>query len=498
MKISRIKALIVMSHTRVKNNIGFAIPFYGIVSLVFGLLFLIYTPVFWGTDEPAHFARAYEISHGNLRTDKVTEDQVKESIGVKAKSFGGFIPRSTKESIDLAYADLISPPVHSGGFEQVKDKHRYSREIIKTQSTETSLFVYPGSAANSPIAYAPVIPGLILAEKLNLSIGHTIFLARASSLLATIALTVISIIVLKKSYAKWLIIVIALMPTVVFQSSIISTDGLTNAVVFIFSALIIKNIFLKKQLTSSELALLCGTLIAMPLLKSNLIFLIPVALATVYRGAAPARYWKWAILVSIIIGSSLFVIWLKFNPDITNTLGVLRGDKNFNDVVPKEQLKFIFNHPFVVAKTFVRTILLADNYYINSMVGVLGFSMVQVPFVAIFAVFVAMSTAVLGVDSINISLRKLLYIAGPIFIFVASVFATLYYTFTQYRFEVVEGIQGRYFIPIMPLVLVCIGACLNKIRVRGQQRNNTQLIMALASIVALVLSIVKYLYVIWG
>lgn len=497
MQTKKLKIFFGVIYKKLKQDTGLAVVLFATLSLIFSSLFAITAPIFWGADEPAHFARAYEIAHGNFKTDKVPAGEVQKSIGVNAESLGGYIPKNTKDSIDLAYSEITSEPVHKGGFGQIKSIKKYNDTNNMTQSGQKKVFIYPGSAANTPVPYAPMVPVLIVAEKMNLSIKSTVISTRLVSLFISTTITIIAILILKESRMKWLIIITALMPTVVFQSSTLSTDGITNAFMFIFSALIIKSLFLNIHLRKTELAILCITLVLMPLLKSNLLFISPLALLIVFKSTTD-RVRRIGLVASMIIGVLIFVAWLKINPNITDTLGVLRGDKNVSNILPHAQLTYMFGHIVDLVKIFIRTVLLADNYYINSMVGVLGFSMIQIPFVAILSTFVATGVAIFNLEKIRVSKIRLMYISVFVILFISSVFATLYYTFTQYRYEVVEGIQGRYFIPVLPLVLVLIGIFVSRIRSYNKLYRHAPLIMSTAMFLTLSLSSIKYLYVIWG
>lgn len=55
----------------------------------------------------------------------------------------------------------------------------------------------------------------------------------------------------------------------------------------------------------------------------------------------------------------------------------------------------------------------------------------------------------------------------------------MYATWTRAQFEIVEGVQGRYFLPILPLLLLILDSNLFKYKIKNRNLNIVYLIILL-------------------
>ncbi|HEX8637903.1 MAG TPA: DUF2142 domain-containing protein, partial [Pyrinomonadaceae bacterium] len=130
-----------------------------------------------------------------------------------------------------------------------------------------------------------------------------------------------------------------------------------------------------------------------------------------------------------------------------------RGDIPIN---PEQQIAFIIDHPLYFIGLTVQNYILKFGYYLQAIFGQLTWLDLYVPtYLIVFIYFVIIITALLDKDSKKTvsKLNKfifLLIIGGTAFL----IGALLYMTWSPIGGDDIAGIQGRYFIPIAPLVFL--------------------------------------------
>lgn len=98
--------------------------------------------------------------------------------------------------------------------------------------------------------------------------------------------------------------------------------------------------------------------------------------------------------------------------------------------------------------------------------------------------------------------KQIVVIAALLVAGCLAVFGTLYLTYSRVRFPVVEGVQGRYFIPFLPLLAVLGGLILEKLGVKVDVTKKTgfkiSASLAVLVTVSLTFAAAKYYLITWG
>jgi uncharacterized membrane protein len=127
-----------------------------------------------------------------------------------------------------------------------------------------------------------------------------------------------------------------------------------------------------------------------------------------------------------------------------------------------EQVRFLMSHPLQIGPIFLNTIKEKWPLYYESFIGVLGWMDTYVPFSLTFF-FKVMLLVVGFIDGDRhrvLTWRVRLLI---LLVFAASLFAlgvSIYVAWTPTGADHILGLQGRYFIPISPLLLLSL--CLRR------------------------------------
>lgn len=432
---------------------------FTLIALVFGTYFLHAIPLFWGYDETQHFSRAYQISRGEVRAEKLTDDE-----------YGGTLPSNLHNLMRTVERDLqnnTSAPFYAR--RDISFPEAYGRDASVTISPQTQSVIFPGSAVYSPVAYLPAAIGIRAGTAADLSIGNTVLLARAALLLSYIALVAYGLYLLKKHSAKYIVLVIGLLPMSLAQAAVVSADALANGLgLFLFSAYIYAAT--SRFVVSKSLYIaLAFFVISLPLVKLNYLFVcLPFLLikppfstgkfniqglgpriATLLGLLAPAI--SWSVTTKDMVGH------------IVSALPHLK-----DQVDSKAQITHMLSNPFDFVITLAGTFARYGDEYIYGLTASVGWNYVGLPLLGtvIISILVFMATSQ-AQETLKNTGRLNLYMLIAGLVAIMGIFVTLYVTFTAVGDNTIQGVQGRYFIPALPFVLYGIARLLPKMQERA-------------------------------
>jgi uncharacterized membrane protein len=407
-----------------------------------GYLFLTLTPPLWGLDEPSHFARAYKISHGEIipNTDR--------------EKGGNLMPDSFSELSNYRTYDILDVQKNSHIIDRadVTNKDAYDSFMSKQFSAEEHYF--PFVATYSPFAYPGSIVGIFISNILNLNIGQTLFLARLLSLLFYMGIAGLSIYLLRRSNIKWLFFVVALAPTAVFQAAVITADTMLIALSLLFFALLYRVCTDKNKANRGVLAGLAFCAIALPLIKINYVFMSATILALPFSAMGTkkrAYLYKGGVLA---ISAILAFLWSRAigateTPELSQ-----RADQL--PISPNNQIAHVLHHPIDFIVVFIKSLVVyGDTYYRELLLTVSGNS-VKAPLVFVLLLSVVLICIAISIKKELMPMKKqIIWLNIGAVITLATIFAALYVGFNPVGWRFIDGVQGRYFLPLLiPLLML--------------------------------------------
>ena len=377
------------------------------VGLVVGSIFIAVTPPFEGTDEPAHCYRAYQISSGGWRAER-RDDRV-----------GGDLPASLR-------------PHH--------------REVAALAPAGEREFIdFRTTAPYSPIAYLPQALAIGLGRSLGLSPVALLYCARLAGLAA--ALTLVSLAIRSAPMAKHVLLLLALSPMGLRQMSLLTADGLTNAYAFLFIAIVLRLVLVSGSARQSAwivaLAACAGALTLAKLAYAPMVLLVLICPPAQFRDSRCHRAME---LATLGVSALAAIAWLIAVRDLYLPQPIAP------DADPARQLAFILSTRCAMPQSLRRRAPQSGPLCVR----VFGYAG-TVP-----APFGWLHLAALGcVASLDCGRpRPLGWRAKLVLLAVASATYVLINTFQLPGWSPVAAlrigfIQGRYYLPIAPLLLRC-------------------------------------------
>jgi uncharacterized membrane protein len=363
-------------------------------------------------------------------------------------------------------------------------KEYFSRGPGTSDPESRPVFVpYGGSEGYSPVAYLPQAAAALVARLLDLDFLSTFYLMRFAGLAVLTALIAYSIGI--SPQLGWALAAIAMLPASVYGRSVISADGSALA-----AAIVVAAVWLQ-QITSPQLgrpwqlsawitlsALTKPTNLAFVLLA----FMIPLSRASGRLGALTVAMLP-AILAALLwtyLSGADTAAWRMV--EITGQAPV-----SFDPIV---KLAYWLDHPLHFPAAAIGGF--SENFVEiwRQMIGVLGLFDTVLPTWVYLTLTVFLAGSLFTPQSITVTGRAWIAFVATITAaaYVFAVYLVCYLVFTPQDADIVWGVQGRYFVPVLPLlaiIIACIGRRAPDERIGASLAISAAVLSGSASIVAI-------------
>ncbi len=433
---------------------------YLIIAMFVYFSFILFFPLFTSHDELYHWFRAYEVSEGKL----LSEVHENKALSLLPSAIGEIYNVDFQE-IDYRTTKATLP------VEKNDNKNYYDMRTV---------------AVYSPVQYIPQSIGIFIARIFTNKTLVMAYCGRLFNALLAIALIYFAIKIIP--IGKRIIFTIGFLPIAVEGFTSLSADAITISVATLLLAYILHLAYDKKVdsvkkkdyaliLLLSSILALCK-IVYLPIVL--LCFLIPKE-----KFKDKKNYFKFCISI-VLISVVLNLVWLKIASGYLSLYSTT-----------EIQVSYIFKHPLEFIMIVVHTFFANAKQYLFTMVGeglgwgerVHPYSIVLIGYLALLilnALFddykkVKLDTKVNCIFSII-----------PICV-IGLIFTSLYIQFTTPGNPTIMGVQGRYFLPILPIILLLLGNFKGKISQKINSNKITAQLCLILSYSVILTLIVQYL-----
>jgi uncharacterized membrane protein len=398
---------------------------------VFGLLFggslIGLSPPFSVPDESAHFDRAYHCAEGKLyaiRRDNQTGDELPASL------------------ID-AYLAIAGQARHDEDFAITRAKFDQAAQI-PLDPARRQFVAFSNTALYSPIAYLPQTAAICLARFWAMGPIRLLYVARIANLVMYLLLA--SAAVRLAPIHKWTLALAALVPMSVYLAASAHADAMTIGLSLVVLAFVLRLALGYDKPSANELLALAVLMTLVVLAKqayfglTMLFFVIPGG-----KFASPRRRW---LAAAAVIGMPLLIeaAW-AFS---------LRGlyVPMLPWVDPPAQFRSILGDPWSYLATLCKAIYKLQNH--SQMIGQFGWVGESLPAFFRHTYWIALVvTAVLdGGKPLAFGTRAKAIAFGTYLFTAAGVATMVYLSWERIGIKSIDGIQPRYWLPILPPLLL--------------------------------------------
>lgn len=422
------------------------------LGITFGTLFTLLNPPGFGLDERGHYLRVFEISHGKLFATTIGQDNHP----------GAGIPENLASFVDTSTGQL-STAIASPSAGIFLKKYANFPQLFTFFGKGTSGNLVDDYVSNDQlkgtfsynfIAYLPMVLGEKIAETLRLPLLANFYLVRLFALIVYLTIVYYSIKLTPARY-KWLLLIIALLPTSLYQAATVSIDGLVNSMTFLLFSQFTLSIHNEGRVDRRSAIIVLIILTVLAVTKVPYILLgIPFLFLSV-EGVDMGRTKLLKTFCASFVVGAVF-IWQLFTRHNT-TRQVLASSVT---VDPIAQISNILHHPLSFIATLGRTTYVYSDRWFGELTSKLGNVSIGPPlligflFLAVLVYFATKLTDATETyfDENGRRVRRIL--AWALLLTVLAIMLSLYLVYCQVGAKIIDGIQGRYFLPILPFSLL--------------------------------------------
>ena len=386
---------------------------YLIIGLILGIVYTFASPVFSQSDESFHFIRAYQVASGHLISPH-------DSFGNSYDNFPVSIYSALWDDDDI-YPEYKN-------YNDIKHQLniKLNKKDIVTKDVRASGYIF--------LNYIPQAIGIKIGRILNLSpylvgmLGR-IFNVVACTLLIYLGLKIIPI-------GKKTMAILLLSPTVLAYNASMSADGLVIAMSFLLISLVLKCLYDCPKLNAKWYILYLLIVMFVSTCKIAYLPIIGIVSFLPYECFKDKKT-KWLYSLSLIIfGIVMSVAWMK----ISNIQ--LEMTSNYNGIMKYLNFLRVFvitiaNDIFAYAQN-----VFAGNYLYQARVKPYAF--ISVIYIFIFVLSFLSENSKLKIRNIE---KIIVFLIGLLIFGLISY--ALFTSNTSIDSNLINGIQGRYFIPIL-------------------------------------------------
>lgn len=429
---------------------------YLVVALIWGIMLVVVMPPFQVPDEPVHFNRAWGLSQGDVFPPRDLTERLPTNVWTVEEAFP---------------TGPIGIPDRYEGYEPSRAwRLVWGEEIAGTVQRRVSAV-----PSQNPVAYVPQAFGVLIARVTRFSPLGAFYLARLFNLLAAVGLTFLALRLLP--FGKTMLLLVALFPVTVSEMASTSPDALTMAGAFFFTGLLL-NYSQRTTLRNADMALAVVSGAVLLTIKPGYFPLALLVLLIPSSALGPRRrYLLWAGgLIAVVCAMSIIMAFAA--PKSTTGVGIGPGDPNADTVA---QLKHLFTNPGAFARAMMTSFGTQGVTYAYWTVGLLGWLTISVSHTAVLLLAGAILFFIGGfATEPAVAVRSRVVLLVTFFATLLTMCLSLYAALNPVGGSAVNGIQGRYFIPFLPLGLLAV----YRLRLRGN-RLAVIVVLAIAAVVAI-------------
>ncbi len=397
-----------------------------LICFLIGIILCIFIPFGTGFDEDQHLVRVYDLAHLN------------------------FLPNRGEENDSLALSEFFTLSYRRSFFlNQAADQ--FSPEVFLTKPNKRNIYHEKTRAIYSPILYMPqsFLAGLMWIKNSFPVIPGTIFL-RLLGLLIYISTAYVSIKIIP--FGKWVLLVLALSPMAIYQSSTVNADVLTNSISLLFTSYIVKlKIENKGNIQNIHVAILVLLTLLIGLAKPGTVILVLLTFLITPKDYQTKKQWL-IVLFSVFMAFSLTFIWWYFS-----TRGITFSTMWDTDM--QSNFLTILKHPLNFLVQFFLGTIKSIVPYTLAWIAAYGYWVGSVPLVVYLTWLAALFLSLIAENSPNqLSNRNRVFLMSVSFVSILTIL--LLYNILEYTTNnplQKLGAQGRYLIPFtLPFFLALV------------------------------------------
>jgi uncharacterized membrane protein len=421
-----------------------------VLSLAFGGLIISCTPPLRGPDEISHFVRIYSYARGEILP--TTEVNGRKGILVEPRLYSELQFFRTAGEVFAREDGLHYPQLVAG--------HRNpTSSSIANEPDEAPIFApFAGTEGYNPVAYIPYIAAAAIGRLFKLDFPDMLLFMRWFGLATFTAIAAYSIAVTPA--LKWAFVLIALLPVSLYNRSVLSADGAALSTALTVTALCLRA---AGGTTAGRVweRSLWMTLCALSK-QPQIVFLLLELM--VYRVKELPR--QWLRVASVVLPSVILSpMWVfAVSAEIAAWRLQEEGHHPPEHFDPLWKLLYMWDHPYHFPLAAWRALSGWGDRLWQELIGIVGWQDILLPtwtYVALTVLLFLVPFQKLQVS--GATRARVAVITGLVVLsYVILVYLIFFLTYTPLDVDHVRGVQGRYFVVVLPVAAIFVAIVVNR------------------------------------
>ena len=447
---------------------------YFITTLLFGLIYMAVLPPLSAPDEISHYISAYKLSSQLMLQSSTYEDGhvLIRDFDLKLEDMKGDYKLSDSKGTVMYPITKTNRTVKSDVLSQTLEEEDYrfiyNNLLVGDYNVgKLAISEFP-PVKTTPFAHLPQALGITLERVLNLNSFGLLYFVRIFNLLFFCILTTFTIS--KLPFYKEIYFGVNVLPMTLHLAASYSYDVFILSIYGLYIAKCLNLAYKAEKVKNTDIAILA---ILMFLVASCKLVYLPLAmfafLIPIYKFKTKLRWFISALIVFVFMGLSfVFIDRQTFTNYAAQTANHLQwaNEAGFT-------LSEILHSPIRVLKIVYNTFVYElDYYHITMLGGYLG-NLDPILDISYFAV-VMLTISLLGIsfctedEELILKLRSKIFMLIIIILSVGLIEFSMLLAWTPKTSLTISGVQGRYFLPLLPISLMLLK---NKLIVFKKNKN---------------------------
>ncbi|MET0249965.1 MAG: DUF2142 domain-containing protein [Sphingobium sp.] len=398
------------------------------------LFFVCITPPFQAPDENQHYLRALWLAQGHVIAQK------------QGESVGAVLPRSATALIAQDFPVDVAPVIRLFDHDQIAQAN-----LADAGRGGVAFAEFPNVASYAPTLYLPDALGLWVGEATGLSRLSAFYLARVCNALIGLGLLMGALCLLP--FGRHAMLAVAMLPTFAYQTGSLSPDAVINGLGFLGLAIALRISFM-----GGEPMRTAGLFATAPLLALAKGVYLPLMAAGLRWPTGRSDRRPWLILAAMAAGAAVFLLWMRYSGG-TQVLYYVMSRKTGEHLLTAplaDQLVIVVRDPAAFVHILATSIAERMPTYIVQIVGRFGWNAIMLPLLAYPLAGLMLMAGVLSGSGVRASVGQRLWWMAVALGVALLIEIAMYLTATPLGADYVQGTQGRYFLPVLPLALLAL------------------------------------------
>ncbi len=385
----------------------YAVPFVIVLSSI--------TPPFQVADELAHLQRADEIRHGEI---------ISERLGGTID--GGWIEMGALYQAMPFHSEVketVAQATEAGGIRWIGPK-----EKINFQNT----------AQYGPLFYLPQVIGLLLGRMAGISLARTAVLVRMLNGLTACAVSFLALSICRRGRA--LTFATLLLPMTLSEFASASQDASIISLSILVVAMASRLLTERRPASIGEFAVFASIVVAATMARPTMFALAFLSPAFVTRGDSA---WRSKSLIGAA-AIAIVIIWMRILSGLTPPVP---SDESISG-----QFHLVLANPLLLPTVMLKTFVQNGVWLLKTIIGYLGWTDAVMPDWYYRTAGIALVMALIAPGNRGPSLYPGMLGLVAVAALVTATSLALYLTWTALGADTINGLQGRYILPVLPLL----------------------------------------------